>query len=246
MIPLDRVTVLHDPQDVFAFRPTSTITELRFEPNNLHIDHTQDTRWTSVLIGDNPPAEQQATLWIFAVLGGRWTAAGMERLRPTQRDKPEGPDPRGFIAGFVEGRDFGAFNGYRFLDGDPIGFMVVQGSTRLDNQTPMRERSLVIEMQYPCTNGRIQWEEGQSAEPAPAPQPEPEPTPVPLPAPAPSLDVAMILNRLAGIDSRLALVQDAQAQAATKQDIIDLRGDVANGLRQLTALVPFLKRFFPS
>ena len=168
MIPLSNVQIISNgqPADVLSFTPTSKITELNFRSGSLHLRHTKETAWPSVMLDT---AQQQATFWVLAQINGQWVAAGLERLRPNQQDKPEGDNPRGFIAGFVEGRNFGPFNGHNFRDGDLMGFMVVQGDTRLNANAPLRERSLVVEMAFP-PSGEILWEEGQ-VQPHPQPQP---------------------------------------------------------------------------
>jgi len=169
MIPLSNVQIIPNgqPADVLSFTPTSKITELEFRSGSLHLRHTKEAAWPFVMLDT---AQQQATFWVLAQINGQWVAAGMERLRPNQQDKPEGDNPRGFIAGFVEGRNFGPFNGHSFRDGDLMGFMVVQGDTRLNANAPLRERSLVVAMAFP-PSGQILWEEGQAAQPHPQSQP---------------------------------------------------------------------------
>lgn len=229
MIPLSEVQILNGPDDVLSFTPTSQITELEFRRGSLHVRHTKETSWPSVMI---ETAQQQATFWILAKIGGQWVAAGMERLRPNQQDKPEGNDPTGFITGFVEGRNFGAFNGHTFQHGDPMGFMVVQGNTRLAQDAPLRERSLVVEMAFP-PSGNIVWTEGQVVAPViPTPEPTPIPTPVP---PPPSVDLTKVLEELEAIKQTLANV-------ATKDDIREAREEFVKSVKQLGAVLPFFKQ----
>ena len=230
MIPLSEVQIINGPNDVLSFTPTSQISELEFRRGSLHLRHNKETVWPSVMI---ETAQQQATFWILAQIGGQWVAAGMERLRPNQQDKPEGDDPTGFITGFVEGRNFGAFNGHAFQPGDHLGFMVVQGNTRLAQDTPLRERSLVVEMAFP-PNGTILWTEGQLAPVIPTPGPIPTPTPNPDP-PAPSVDLKKVLDELEGIKRTLANV-------ATKDDIREAREEFVNSVKQLSAVLPFFKK----
>jgi hypothetical protein len=229
MIPLSEVQIINGPVDVLSFAPTSQITELEFRRGSLHLRHTKETVWPSVMLDT---AQQQATFWVFAQIGGQWVAAGMERLRPNQQDKPEGDDPTGFITGFVEGRNFGAFNGHTFQRGDPMGFMVVQGNTRLAQDAPLRERSLVVEMAFP-PSGAILWTEGQAAAaviatPAPTPTPTPEP-------PAPSVDLKKVLEELEEIKRTLANV-------ATKDDMREAREEFVNSVKELSAVLPFFKK----
>lgn len=223
MIPLHAVAIINGPDDVLSFAPTSEITELEFRRGSLHLRHTKETTWPSVMI---ETAQQQATFWILGFIGGQWFAAGMERLRPNQQDKPEGDDPRGFVAGFVEGRNFGAFNGHQFRDGDPIGFMVVQGNTRLALDAPLRERSRVVEMTWPPT-GAIVWTEGQAEAPAPpAAQEPPAATQPPAAAPVQGVDLAPVLAELADIKRTLATV-------ATKDDIREAREELVKAAKEI-------------
>jgi hypothetical protein len=230
MIPLSEVQILNGPDDVLSFTPTSQITELEFRRGSLHVRHTKETAWPSVMI---ETAQQQATFWILAKIDGQWVAAGMERLRPNQQDKPEGDDPTGFITGFVEGRNFGAFNGHTFQRGDPMGFMVVQGNTRLAQDAPLRERSLVVEMAFP-PSGTILWTEGQAT-------PEISTTggmgsiPPPPQPPAPSVDLTKVLEELEGIKRTLSNV-------ATKDDIREAREEFVKSVKQLSAVLPFFKK----
>lgn len=226
MIPLSEVQILNGPDDVLSFAPTSQITELEFRRGSLHIRHTKETAWPSVMI---ETAQQQATFWILAFINGAWWAAGMERLRPNQQDKPEGDDPAGFITGFVEGRNFGAFNGHTFQPGDRMGFMVVQGNTRLAQDAPLRERSLVVEMAFP-PNGAILWTEGQVV--APPTTETTEHTEQPPPA-TPTVDLSAVLAELADIKRQLANV-------ATKDDIREAREEFVTAVK---ALGPLLKLF---
>lgn len=223
MIPINEIQFVNNgqPQDLASFAATSRISELSFQPGSLHLRHSKETVWGSVSIG-NPPVDQQATFWIIAKINGQWTAAGMERLRPNQQDKPEGNDPLGFIAGFVEGRNFGAFNGHTFTPGESMGFLVVQGDSRLGNNCPLRERSLIVEMAYP-PNGTILWTEGDAAA---TPLPDTT-TPLPaVPPPVPYGDLQDVLRELADIKTTLGTV-------ATKQDIIDARKDFANAAKEI-------------
>jgi hypothetical protein len=175
-------------------------------------------------------AQQQATFWVLAQIGGQWVAAGMERLRPNQQDKPEGSERSGFIAGFVEGRNFGPFNGHTFQQGERIGVMVVQGDTRLNNNAPLRERSLVVEMAFP-PSGEILWEEGQVETVLPPQVPITTLQPA-SPAPAP-LDMQAVLDELKAIKATLANV-------ATKDDIRDVRNEFINSVKTLEPLLnPF-------
>lgn len=177
MIPIDKIRVVNGPDDVFGFPATAEITDLGFRSGGLRIVHTKQGLWPPVDIDNkttSPDDDQEATLWVILRVNGEWCAAGMERLRPRQTDKPEPNDPRGFVAEWVSGRNFGPFNGHVPQDNDPIGFMVVAGSTRLGALFTVKERSKVIEMTYPPVAGtRPAWVEGQAEIPKPdVPKPE--------------------------------------------------------------------------
>lgn len=169
MIPIDRIRVLNGPDDVFTFPATAEITELAFLPGALRIAHTKQGAWPPVDIAGKPTSpddDQEATLWVILQINGEWVAAGMERLRPWQTAKPEGTDPYGFLAGWVDGRPFGPFNGYMPTRDQPVGFLVVAGNSRLGAQFSVRERSTVIEMTYPPAPGtRPVWVEGEIPQP---------------------------------------------------------------------------------
>ena len=232
MIPLSSVQVVPNgqPADVFSFTPTSKITELEFRSGSLHLRHTKETSWPSVALDT---AQQQATFWVLAQISGQWVAAGMERLRPNQQDKPEGSDRSGFIAGFVEGRNFGAFNGHTFQPGDRIGFMVVQGDTRLNNNAPLRERSLVVEMAFP-PSGEVLWEEGQPDQPA-APQVTITVAQPAAPAAPAAIDLQPLLDELNAIKAALANV-------ATKDDIREARNEFINSVKAIEPLLNVFRR----
>jgi len=156
--PVGQIQILNTRgENVLLFPPTSRLYEAQFRKGSLHLRHTKETTWPPVML---ETAEQQATLWVCAEIGGKYVAAGMERLRPNQQEKPEGDDPAGFIAGFVEGRDFGPFNGHQFQRGDTIWLWLVAGDSRLNNNFAVRERTDVVALAFPC-DGAILWREGE-------------------------------------------------------------------------------------
>ena len=223
MIPLSNVQIISNgqPTDVFSFTPTSKITELEFRSGSLHLRHTKEAVWPFVMLDT---AQQQATFWVLAQINGQWFAAGMERLRPNQQDKPEGDNPRGFIAGFVEGRNFGPFNGHTFQQGERIGFMVVQGDTRLGNNAPLRERSLVVEMAFP-PSGQILWEEGQVAQPEQPQQPQQPQQPSQGGSPSPQMSDQQVKQLLQTIDDLRKRVDQLSRDALKSGDRVALRTD---------------------
>jgi hypothetical protein len=184
MIPLHDVTILNTPVNVLSFAATADITELGFTPGTLHLRHTHedDPSWTVPF----ETTTQHATLWVIAAFNGVWMAAGVERIRPGQQDKPEGDNPTDFLLHWVEGRPFDAFNGHVFRPGDPIGVFVVAGNSRLAGAFSARERSHVVEVQIPPASGQswrapFLWAEGQAAAPPPPVPPAPPVPPEPPP-----------------------------------------------------------------
>jgi hypothetical protein len=161
MIPLKEVQILNNT-NVLEFPATSEITELGFRRGGLHLRHTKEDVWPPIQF---ETTTQQATLWIFANINNAWVAAGMERIRPGQKDKPEGDNPAEFILHWVEGRPFGPFNNHVFTPGQSIGVMVVSGNSRLANEFSVRERTKVIEVQLPTSAGQdwppFVWVEGE-------------------------------------------------------------------------------------
>jgi hypothetical protein len=142
MIPIDRIQPINGPNDVFTFPATAEISELAFRPGGLRIVHSRQGLWPPVHIDGKATDDdaQEATLWVILQIDGNWVGAGMERLRPRQTDKPEPNDPLGFVSEWVSGRNFGPFNGHAIKNGDPIGFMVVAGSTRLGAMFTVKAR----------------------------------------------------------------------------------------------------------
>lgn len=159
---LASVTILGSPE-VRDFTVTSRLTSLEFRPDVFHIDHTARGTWPPVVIADDG-TEQEATVWVFFHIGGRWYATGGERLRPNQTDKmlPQpswiGPD------WFYDAGRWGILAGYVPSPGDLVGFMVVAGSTRADDHVIVRERTNVVLVPFPAdgvttTFPPFAWEE---------------------------------------------------------------------------------------
>lgn len=245
-VPLDAVQVL-GLVDVFRFPATTRLTEVVLRPGLLHLRYDKQGVW--------PPVQfetivQEATVWILARIRGQWVAAGMERLRPNQPDKPEGPDPRQFVTNWVEGRNFGPFNSYSFSKGEPLGVCVVAGVSRLEARFTIEERSNVVVIPFPGVEGieapPFLWEEGIVEQPGPG-QPAPGPTdPAPSPPPPPT-DLDQQLDAIhAWLDSLskqvdasrveiLARIDKAEAEfkAAAKQ----LGGQLTGGGLQAVAQV---------
>lgn len=215
MIPLNTVRILNTSVNVLDFPATSTITELGFEPGVLHLRHTAEDVWPPVGF---ETTTQQATLWVIMLEEGGWVAAGVERIRPGQHDKPEGTNPTDFIMHWVEGRPFGPFNGHTFTPGETIGVFVVAGNSRLAGDFAVRERTHVVEVQVPGPGGAMwppfQWVEG-SADPQPSPAPTPEPLPDPTPEPLPDLPMVGVIERLELLETMLRATATAAGRVLT-------------------------------
>ncbi|MFO0602564.1 MAG: NBR1-Ig-like domain-containing protein [Polyangiales bacterium] len=144
---LAALTVVASP-DVRDFPVTSRITSISFRPGTFHIDHERRGMWPPVQI-DPDGTTQEATVWVFFHIDGRWYATGGERLRPNQTDKAlDNPSSIGPDWLYDRGR-WGDMTGYVPSPGDLVGFMVVAGSTRSDNHVIARERSGAVLIRFP-------------------------------------------------------------------------------------------------
>jgi len=246
MIPIDRIQPINGPSDVFTFPATAEISELAFRPGSLRIVHSRQGLWPPVSIDNKPTADddQEATLWVILQIDGNWVGAGMERLRPRQTDKPEPDNPLAFISEWVSGRNFGPFNGHVINTGDPIGFMVVAGSTRLGALFTVKERSKVIEMVYPPAGASAVWVEGQPEAPAQEPQqpvetPQAHPPKKPRdkhPDAAPGADLDL---------SKLATKADVDAAKAEILARIDkLESGVKDSIKQFAPMLQRMSGLF--
>lgn len=145
---LSDVTIVSSP-DVRSFPVTSRITSLSFRPGTFHIDHERRGMWPPVQI-DPDGTTQEATVWVFFHIGGRWYATGGERLRPNQTDKMlDNPSQIGPGWLYDPGR-WGVMTGYVPSPGELVGFMVVAGSTRSDDHVIVRERTGVVLVPFPA------------------------------------------------------------------------------------------------
>jgi hypothetical protein len=109
-----------------------------------------------VAIDESGVPSQSATLWVLEQIGGIWYATGAERLRPEQLngDKPSGQPPT------VIGHDWlydparwGPMAYYNPAPGEIMGVMLVAGSTRSDNQTPLKARTNPLWIHWPSAQG---------------------------------------------------------------------------------------------
>mgnify|MGYP000868151161 CR=1 FL=1 len=144
---LSDVTIVSSP-DVRGFAVTSRITSLSFRPGTFHIDHTRRGMWPPIVIADDGTT-QEATVWVFFHIGGRWYATGGERLRPNQTDKAlDNPSHIGPGWLYDPGR-WREMTNYVPAPGELVGFMVVAGSTRSDDRVMVRERTGVVLLPFP-------------------------------------------------------------------------------------------------
>ncbi len=143
---LGPVQIVGGSPDVRGWAVTSRITSLAFSPGNLHLEHTRFGQWPPVDIGG---ALQEATLWVFFRISGRWYATGGERFLAGQRDK-ELSNPSAIGPGWFYSSAWSPMNGYVPRPGEQVGFMVVAGSTRADANAPVRERSNVLLIPFPA------------------------------------------------------------------------------------------------
>ena len=228
MIPLDQVTVVGSNARILGFPSVGRITRLGLVPGALHLEVEKANPWPAVSIDGGDPA-QAATLWVFLNIDGKWHATGAERLRPGQiigDDKPEDQNVDNFIgvSWLFDPNRWGPMAGYVPKVGERVGMMVAAGSTRSDDNTPVQERTKVIEFAWPGAQGSANiealWIEGQT---------DPDPathvggsgggTSTP-PVSSTTLD---LLARLDAMNQKLdALAQQADANTAKIQALVEL------------------------
>lgn len=143
---LGAVTIVGGSPDVRGWPITSTITSIAFSPGVFHIDHTRRGQWPGVDIGG---ALQDSTIWVFENINGQWYGTGGERLRPGQTDK--GLTRASDIAsGWFYNAFWAPMTGYVPRPGEAVGFMITAGSTRADNNAPVKERSGIVFIPFPA------------------------------------------------------------------------------------------------
>lgn len=154
---LETVTVIGSSERILKFPATAVWKRLGIHRNGLLTIIDPRHAWPAVAIDDSGNPAQTATLWIFLSIKGQWYATGAERLRPNQISgdlKPEGSPAtlvgEGWL--FDEGR-WGPMARYNPLKGEIVGFMVVAGSTRSDDNTPIEERTPIVFFPWPDEDG---------------------------------------------------------------------------------------------
>lgn len=189
-IPVSQVKVVGSSAAVLGFPATATFDSFSLVPGTMTIRTSGTAIWPAVAIEPNGAPVQSGTLWVFLHIGGQWYATGAERLRPTQLNggKPEGSPTDLIGAGWLyDVNRWGPMAGYNPAPGEIVGVMVVAGSTRSDNQTPVKERTNILAIKWPNASGAnpvtVVWSEGETPLPDP---PTPLPTPVPPTPPSPT------------------------------------------------------------
>lgn len=164
-IDLQHVSVLGSSPRILSFPANAKWNRLALPGDALVIDITTNQHWPPVAIDENHPS-QSATLWIFEFIGGVWYATGAERLRPEQitgTAKPEDmPLSRLVAEGWLyDPNRWGVMAGYNPQPNEVVGFMVVAGSTRSDDTTPVEERTPIVFFPWPSNAGadpvNVQW-----------------------------------------------------------------------------------------
>jgi len=146
---LGSVRIIGGSPDIRSWPVTSSITSIAFSPGTIHIDHTKRGQWPGVDIGG---ALQESTIWLFENIGGQWYGTGAERLRPGQTDKGLG-SPSDIATGWFYNSTWSPMTGYVPQPGETVGFMVVAGSTRVDNNAPVHERTGIVLIAWPAGYG---------------------------------------------------------------------------------------------
>ena len=202
----------HNSPDVSSWTITTEITALGLRPGNMHLEFSKQGQWPPVPLDS---ALQEATFWVFLNIDGQWHGTGAERLRPSQRDKPEDQRVSNYIAEswLYDAHRWGPMAGYRPRVGELVGVMVTAGDQRGADKTNVRERSSVVLVTWPDDAG-ADYPPFASLQP-PAPIPGPTPSPIPVPAIG-SADSAAVLAKLDAIHAMMAELL-AMAKAALQR-----------------------------
>ncbi len=143
---LGNVIIVGGSPDVRSWAVTSQITQLGFANGSILLNHTKLGQWPGVDIGG---ALQESTLWVFFRINGQWYATGAERWRPSQTSKAL-TQPSHISTGWFYNNNWAPMWNYFPAVGEQVGFMVVAGSTRLDNNAPVHERSNILMIPFPA------------------------------------------------------------------------------------------------
>lgn len=162
---LEHVIIVASP-DVRQWAVTTQISSFGMAPGNMHLEFAAQATWPSVTIGGT---KQQATLWIFLNIQGKWYCTAVERLRPNQQNKPESSLFSNWTGTtwLSSVNRWGVMKGYRPAVGERVGFMVTQGSEwstvasagnlhhriqLFDAHWTVQERSDVLWIAWPANN----------------------------------------------------------------------------------------------
>ncbi len=158
-LDLSTVTVLGSDPAILTYPTTAQLNEIGVQPGTLTLHTTGCENWpmVPVEVGDSP--SQAGTLWVFERIAGLWYSTGAERLRPEQLNggKPESSTVNTWIGTdwLYDASRWGIMTGYNPKPGEIVGFMVVAGSTRSDNNTPIDARSRVAMFRWPSSHGAL-------------------------------------------------------------------------------------------
>lgn len=230
-IPMDSVTVIGSP-DVRSFDSTHvSLDSITFTGSAMILRSTGASAWPSVAIEPGGEPVQAGTLWVIENIQGKWYATGAERLRPSQvsGSKPEGSPADLIGTGFLYAEDrWGPMAGYNPVEGELVGFMIVSGSTRSDDQVTVQQRSPAILTRWSRVGSNyplpIVWREGD-----PLVSTQPTQLPVQPPTQVPGDDTLRVrLDHLgsayADLAIRVGLIEhsalQSEAGVATLYDLI--------------------------
>lgn len=153
------------------FPETARLLSWGLVPGTMSIATSGCERWPPVVIDDSGNPSQSGTLWVLECIGGVWMATGAERLRPEQLngDKPSGNPPTVIgVDWLYDASRWGPMAGYNPRPGEVMGVMVVAGSTRSDNQTPLNARTNPLWIRWPSPSGANPAQLADASKKAPA------------------------------------------------------------------------------
>jgi hypothetical protein len=209
MIDLSFVRVIGSEPGCLSFPVTARLSAFGAVDGYIRLSTTGADSWPAVDIDNDGRPDQAATLWVFLRINGQWYATGAERLRPSQVNgmKPQG-SPATLIGGgwLYDVARWGIMAGYNPDPGESVGIMVVAGSTRSDNQTPVKARTNILEVAWPGAAGadpcQVRWNENDNP-----------PGPMPLPPLPPPVD-EMLRERITALEVRVNSLQELLAELA--------------------------------
>lgn len=148
-IDLSTVEYVNSP-NISDWPITSEFRSLRFENQVISVDHSRLGLWPPV---PYESTTQEATIWVFFRIGGRWLGTGGERLRPGQRDKSlDAPSHIG--PGWLYAADrWREMANYVPRPGELVGFLIAAGDTRGGGNVVLRERTNVVVVKFPDDAG---------------------------------------------------------------------------------------------